>query len=337
MTITEVAKLAGVSKATVSRVINNSGYVREDTRRRIEAVIAEHKYSPAASAVSLSKKETSTIGVIVPEIHNVVYADILRGITKEADKNDLSVILFDTRNDLNREARALQTLGQQWVRGMILGPSADYSQSRQGQEIYKRLMEMNIPTVIVDRDFDNMAWDAVIYENYQSSYTAAVELIKAGNTRLGIITGDMNLKIARDRFRGFMDGAQSCGIEVLEKDIIYGDFTRLRAYELSKMLFSRGDWPEAIFTSNNLTSLGLVKAARECGVEIGRDIAVIGNDFVHEFDYLGIPFSVVRRDNGEMGRQAVQMLVNRLENPKKSRSIVMIPFETDLQGTEKRA
>ena len=337
LTISEVARLAGVSKTTVSRVINNSGYVHEETRRRVEAVINQYKYSPAASAVSLSKKETTTIGVIVPEIHNVVYADILRGITKEADKNDLSVILFDTRNDLKREARALQTLEQHWVRGMILGPSADYSQSRQGQEIYKRLTEMNIPTVIVDRDFDNMAWDAVVYENYQSSYTAAVELVKAGNRRLGIITGDMNLKIARDRFRGFMDGARAAGVEVQQNDIIYGDFTRLRAYELSKLLLERGNYPEAIFTSNNLTSLGFVKAARECGVEIGRDIAIIGNDFVHEFDYLGIPFSTVRRDNGAMGRQAVQMLVDRLEHPKKSRSISMIPFEVDLQGTEKRA
>lgn len=337
MTISEVARLAGVSKATVSRVINNSGYVREDTRRRVEKIINQYQYSPAASAVSLSKKETSTIGVIVPEIHNVVYADILRGITKEADKNDLSIILFDTRNDMKREARALQTLGQQWVRGMILGPSADYAQSSQGQEIYKRLTEMNIPTVIVDRDFDNMAWDAVVYENYRSSYAAAVELVKAGNRRLGVITGDMNLKIARDRLHGFIDGAASCGIEVQEKDIIYGDFTRMRAYELSKALFERGDLPDGIYTSNNLTSLGFVKAARECGVEIGRDIAVIGNDFVHEFDYLGIPFSTVCRDNGEMGRRAVQMLVSRLNNPEQERSTAMIPFETDLQGTEKRA
>ena len=336
MTISEVARLAGVSKTTVSRVINNSGYVREDTRRRIEAIISQYKYSPAASAVSLSKKETSTIGVIVPEIHNIVYADILRGITKEADKNDLSVILFDTRNDLKREARALQTLEQHWVRGMILGPSADYSRSRLGGEIYRSLTEMNVPTVIVDRDFDNMAWDAVIYENYQSSYTAAVELVKAGNRRLGIITGDMNLKIARDRFRGFIDGARASGVEVQEKDILYGDFTRIGAYEVAKAAFRSGDYPEAIFTSNNRTSLGLMKAARECGIEIGRDIAVIGNDFVHELDYLDIPFSTVRRDNEEMGRQSVRMLVDRLENPKKARSICMIPFVTDLQGTEKR-
>lgn len=336
MTIGEVAKLAGISKATVSRVINNSGYVREETRRRVEAIIAEHMYSPAASAVSLSKKETSNIGVIVPEIHNVVYTDILRGITKEANKNDFSVILFDTNNDLKNEARALHTLEQQWVRGMILGPSADYGQSSQGQEIYRRLTAMNIPMVIVDRDFDNMLWDAVIYENYQSSFAAAQELVKAGNRRLGIITGDMNLKIARDRLHGFMDGALACGVQVQEKDVIYGDFSRMRAYELSKQLFARGDWPEAIFTSNNRTSLGFVKAARECGVEIGRDIAVIGNDFVHELDYLDIPFSTVRRDNEEMGRQTVQMLMNRLENPKKSRSISMVPFRIDLQGTEKR-
>lgn len=337
MTISEVAKLAGVSKATVSRVINNSGYVRADTRHRIEEIINQYQYTPAASAVSLSKKETSTIGVIVPEIHNVVYADMLRGITEEADKNDLSVILFDTRNDLKREARALQTLEQHWVRGMIIGPSADYSCSREGLEIHRRLTEMNIPTVILDRDFDNMAWDAVIYENYQSSYAAALELAKAGNRRMGIITGDMDLKIARDRCRGFIDGARFAGIEVQERDIIYGDFTRMRAYELARMMFQRGDYPEAIFTSNNLTSLGLFKAAREFGIEIGRDIAVIGNDFVHEFDYLSIPFSTVRRDNSEMGRRAVQMLIDRLENPDKPRSIAMVPFVTDLQGTEKRS
>lgn len=327
--------MAGVSKATVSRVLNNSGYVNKATREKVEKVMRDNQYLPSANAVSLSRQETSTIGVVVPEINNMFYGDVLRGITDVADHEELSLMFFDTQDNGEKEARALRTLSQQRVRGLILAPAVDYSNDAMAINLRKQLNALNIPVVIVDRDSENMTWDGVFYENYQSSYQAAVELYKAGNRRLGIITGDLKLKIGRDRLKGFRQGVLDCGLELQGKDVFEGDFLTPRAYELSKAMFRSGDWPEAIYTSNNSTSLGFLKAAHECGIQIGKDIAVIGNDQIGILNMLGIPFSCVYRDNYEMGRVALQMLLERIENPDRPRNICMIPYSVQLLGSER--
>ncbi len=336
ITIKEVAELAGVSKATVSRVINNSGYVSAEARRKVEDVIKEYNYLPSASAVNLSRQETSTVGVVVPEIDNIFYGDIVHGITEIADELNLSLLLFDTQNSLEKEERAIGALLHLQVRGIILGPSVDYPETKEGRLVLQQLKALGVPIVIVDRDFTNMPWDAVLYENYECSYAAAVELYKAGNRRLATITGDMSLKIGRDRLAGFCRGAEDCGLTIDKKDILYGDFLMEKAYELSMELLTRGDLPDAVYTSNNRTSLGFLKAANECGIRIGKDIAMIGNDRIETVDILGIAMSCVYRDNYEMGRTAVRLLQERMDSPDRSRTISMIPYKVGLKGSEKK-
>ena len=336
ITIKEVADLAGVSKATVSRVLNNSGYVSMEARKKVEEVIREYNYLPSASAVNLSKQETSTVGVVVPEIDNMFYADIVHGITEIADELNLSLILFDTQNSLEKEERAIRALWHLRVRGIILGPSVDYPETKEGRLVLEQLKSLGVPIVVVDRDFTGMPWDAVLYENYESSYAAAQELYKAGNRRLAVITGDMSLKMARDRLEGFCRGAKDCGLTIRKEDILYGDFLMEKAYELSKELLTRGDLPDAVYTSNNRTSLGFLKAANECGIKIGEDIALMGNDRIETVDILGIALSCVYRDNYEMGRMAVRMLQERMSKPDKSRSISIIPHSVRLRGSEKK-
>lgn len=336
ITIEDIAEMAGVSKATVSRVMNDSGYVAAKTRMKIESIMKEYDYVPSALAVNLSRQETTTIGVVVPEIRNVFYTDILHGITQEADKEGLSLILFDTQDDLEKEKKAFRTLQQQKVRGIILGPSVDYPETKEGRALLEKLRRFSVPIVIIDRDFENMPWDAVLYENYQSSYQAALELYKGGNRRMAIITGDMSLKIGRERLKGFRKGVEDSGLTLWEDDIYYGNFTMNRAYELAVELLSKEKLPDAVFTCNNDTSLGFLKAVYEKGMEIGKDIAVMGNDRIEMVDILGIAFSCVYRDSYEMGRTALRLLQERIACPGKSRSIAMIPFSVKLKGSERK-
>lgn len=336
ITIEDIAEMAGVSKATVSRVMNDSGYVAAKTRMKIESIMKEYDYVPSALAVNLSRQETTTIGVVVPEIRNVFYTDILHGITQEADKEGLSLILFDTQDDLEKEKKAFRTLQQQKVRGIILGPSVDYPETKEGRALLEKLRRFSVPIVIIDRDFENMPWDAVLYENYQSSYQAALELYKGGNRRMAIITGDMSLKIGRERLKGFRKGVEDSGLTLCEEDIYYGNFTMNRAYELAVELLSKEKLPDAVFTCNNDTSLGFLKAVYEKGMEIGKDIAVMGNDRIEMVDILGIAFSCVYRDSYEMGRTALRLLQERIAYPGKSRSIAMIPFSVKLKGSERK-
>lgn len=336
ITIKEVAELAGVSKATVSRVMNNSGYVAPETRAKIESIVKRYNYLPSASAVNLSRQETTTVGVVVPEIGNTFYADIVHGITEVADEMNLSLVLFNTSNSPEQEEKAIRALQQQRVKGIILGPSVDYSSSSIGRKVLSQLKALDVPIVVVDRAFDGMEWDAVLYENYQSSYCAAQELYKAGNRNLAVLAGDLSLGIGQERFEGFRKGAQDCGLEIQEKNILKGDFRMDKAYELSKQLLTRGDLPDAIYCSNNQSTLGFLKAANECGIRVGKDIAFIGNDRIEVVDILGIGASWVCRDNCEMGKMAMRMLEERVRNPGKFKTISVVPFRVELNGSEKR-
>lgn len=336
ITIKDVAEMAGVSKATVSRVMNNSGYVAAETRRKIEDIMERHNYLPSALAVNLSRQETKTVGVVLPEIGNTFYSDILHGITQAADELDQTLALFDTQNDPEKERRAFRVLQQQKVRGILLGPSVDYQETAEGRELLASLREYGVPIVIIDRNFDNMPWDAVLYENYQSSYQAALELYRAGNRKLAIITGDMTLKIGQERLEGFRKGVEDCGLELREENICYGTFRMKRAYELALELLSRDELPDAVYTCNNQTTFGFLKAMNEKGLKLGEDIALMGNDRIGTLDILDIPFSCVYRDNYEMGRMAIRLLQERVEAPQKARSICMVPYQVKLKGSEKR-
>lgn len=336
LTIKEVADLAGVSKATVSRVMNNSGYVSPQTREKIESIVRQYNYMPSASAVNLSRQETSTIGVVVPEIGNIFYADIVHGITEVADQMNLSLVFVSTSNSAEQEEKAIRMFQQQRVRGIILGPSVDYTNTEYGLKLLEQLKMLNIPIVVVDRAFEGMEWDAVLYENYQSSFRAAQELYQAGNRRLAILTGDLTMQIGRERLKGFLQGAKACGLEVRDCDILEGNFTTETAYALSGKMLRRGDLPDAIYCCNNRSTLGFLKAANECGVQIGKDIALIGNDRIQEVDFLGIGVSWICRDNRQMGSLAMHMLDERIRNPEKCKTISVVPYYVELNGSEKK-
>lgn len=336
ITIREVAEIAGVSKSTVSRVLNDNGYVSESTRKKVEEVISRCNYSPSAVAVNLSKRGTNTIGVLIPEFDNTFFGEILKGITEISDQKDLSIICCDTANDVMKEDRALLILEQQRVRGLIITPAREYSAPEDVTRLRERFNRLRIPIVVVDRHLEKIRLDGVFYENFESGYIAASELIKAGNRKLGIITGDLRLRIARDRYHGFLHAIEDAQLELNRQFILEGDFSVDTAYKLARQMFESGTMPEGIVTCNTFTSLAFLKAARECDVGIGKDIAVIGIDHIQVVDILGYNFSCVTRDVHEMGRVAMRMLCDRIENETAQRTIHMIPCKLVLKGSERR-
>jgi len=335
LTIHEVAELAGVSKSTVSRVLNNNGYVNEETRRRIEKIIQEHQYKPSAAAVSLSKQIGSTIGVVIPEIDNSFFGEVLKGINEVADQNGFSIIYCDTQNNGDKELKALSALEQQRVRGVIITPAMGYGDKASVDKLKNALAKLDVPVVIVDRDFDYSQWDTIYFQNYESGYIATESMIKAGSTKIGIIQGDMQLKIARERFRGYQDAMAANGLEIPEQYVLKGDFTIDTAYTLTKSMIDSKELPEGMVTCNNRTSIGFIKAMIESGITIGNDIAVVGIDNVPMLDVLGFPFSCVSRDTIEMGRMSMKLLMERMNKPDVQRSIWVAPCKLELNGSEK--
>lgn len=337
LTIKDIAMQAGVSKSTVSRVLTNNGYVSEEARAKIERVIEENHFRPSASAQFLSKRETNTIGVIIPEMDNYFFSELLYGMMRVLDENNLTMICCNTDNDFQKEEKALNLLESQRVRGVIMTPAISYSEINSQKKLLKLLRKLNAPIVLVDRVIENAPFDGVFYENYQSAYKATEVLIQQGYKKIGVITGDLRLQIGRERLQGYKDAMSDYGMELYERYVYEGDFTIQKAYEITNEMIESHDMPEGILTCNNLTSLGFIKSIREHNMKLGREIAVIGIDHDRTLDIIGYNFSYVSRDVNNMGQLGARLLLERIADPGKERSIIMVPCVLKLNGSEKLA
>ncbi|MTI61370.1 MAG: LacI family transcriptional regulator [Firmicutes bacterium] len=317
VTISDIAKDSGVSTTTVSRVLNNSGSVSPETRERVLEVIKRRGYSPSATARSLSKRVSSTIGVIVPEVDNPFFGEVLRGITEVIDKNDLTLICCNSDDNPNKDKKALEMLKEHRVRGLVYTPAIDYSNKEEKRSLKKMLKDINSPIVILDREIDYLDLDGVYFDDSKGMYNATKALIGAGHTKIGIINGTLDRVLARNRQEGYLKALKDSGIIPIKRYMFYGDFRMTTAYELSKELLSMKDRPTAVLTCNNRTSMGFLKALYELGESIPENISCIGLDRIEALDIMGINFNYIKRDAREMGRQAIELLINRMAFPDK--------------------
>lgn len=335
ITIKDIAKMAGVGKSTVSRVINGSGYVSEDTRQKVEKIIEEYNYLPSAPARNLSKQTSDAIGVIIPGITNPFFEEILFGISEIIDETGMTMYFFYSGNSVEKEERALKNLKEQRVRGLIMSPTIDYSEKNALRRLKGLLNDLQIPVVLFDRPIEHSMWDGVYFDGYNGSYQAVQALIEEGHKKIGIITGDMSIRISRDRFQGYAQALKDYDMQVDPRYIYKGDFTADTAYRLTKACLEGNDIPDAVFTCNNMSTVGFLKALKERKMEIGRDIGCIGFDFVPIIDMLGIHLSYVGRDDN-MGTIAAKMLLERMKNPSTPRREYNIPAKIVLRGSEKK-
>ena len=235
LTIKDIAKLAGVSQATISRVLNNSPSVKENTRKLIEQIIAENHYYPNAMARGLSKNESNTIEVIVPDISNPFFCEVIKGISAVADNQGLKIILCDTDENPKKEVEFLETLKQQRPKGIIITPISD---SNEFNSQYLNLLEgIGIPIVLVDRDVKYSNFDGVFIDNIKGAFDATSALINEGHKDIAIIAGPKTSKPGRDRLRGYIKAFDMNNIPLNDNLIYYGDFRLESGYEITKNFY----------------------------------------------------------------------------------------------------
>ncbi|MBU3228570.1 LacI family DNA-binding transcriptional regulator [Clostridium algidicarnis] len=334
ITISDIAEKAGVSLATVSRVLNDSGYVKEETRIRVQKVIKDLNYTPSAIARSLSKNKTNTIGVIVPDIVNPFFGEVIKGITEVAEKSGLNIILCNTDESKEKELRALKVLTEQRIQGIIIAPTS--AEDEFNSEYLKTLENMGIPIVLVDGNVKYTTFNGVFVDNIKGSYEATEALIKEGHRKIGVITGRMNSKPAKDRYLGYQKALLMNNIPLEEKYTFYGDYKEKTAYKITKDIIKMKDRPTALFVCSNMTTLGSLKAIYEEKINIPEDISLVSFDKVEILNILGFNISYVNGPSVEMGKLGMQMLVDILNNKNKNeiRRITLLP-NLVLKGSEK--
>lgn len=334
ITISDIAEKAGVSLATVSRVLNDSGYVKEETRIRVQKVIKDLNYTPSAIARSLSKNKTNTIGVLVPDIVNPFFGEVIKGITEVAEKSGLNIILCNTDESKEKELRALKVLTEQRIQGIIIAPTS--AEDEFNSEYLKTLENMGIPIVLVDGNVKYTTFNGVFVDNIKGAYEATEALIKEGHRKIGVITGRMNSKPAKDRYLGYQKALLMNNISLDEKYTFYGDYKEETAYKITKDIIKMKDRPTALFVCSNMTTLGSLKAIYEEKINIPEDISLVAFDKVEILNILGFNISYVNGPSVEMGKLGMQMLVDILNNKNKNeiRRITLLP-NLVLKGSEK--
>lgn len=326
MTITDVAKKAGVSKATVSRYLNQSGYVGEDTKRRIEAVIENCRYMPMAAARNLSKRESDTIGVLIPEITNPYFAIAFEGIGEMADQNGLDVFFYNTAQDPAREEKALYSLKKQGAKGVIIAPSVDFDNRESTRRFELLIQEIGLPMVFMDVSIDLDLGDGVFVDNQWAAYRAVEAMIERGYHNIGFL-GTRRIKSIKDRFRGYCRALEAHGLSVQERFLVDAEVGTMEpSYVASKTFLEKGDLPEAMFTSNTFTSMGFLKAAFELGLVLEKDISCMAFDRLDFIEMFDLKYNYLERAPKSMGRSAVQLLLDRIEKPDMPVTRQLIPY-----------
>lgn len=333
-TINDIAERAGVSLTTVSRVLNSSGYVKKETKEKILAAIEELNYTPSAIARSLSKNRTNTIGVIIPEINNQFYGEVIKGISSVADEYDLNMILCNTEDNMEKEIKALKLLKEQRICGIIIAPTS--VEDELNSEHLKAIEQLGIPVVLLDGHVKYSDFNGVFVDNIKGAYDGTEALIKAGHKKIAIITGRMNSDAAKSRLLGYKKALVINKIPIDDRYILIGDYGQESGYNHTKEIMQMEDRPTAIFVCSNKMTLGCVKALREYNINIPEDISVLGFDKIELLNSLGMNISFIDGPTMELGITAMKILVENLKLKQSSqiKNVTLMP-KLVLKGSEK--
>ncbi len=309
VTIHDVAKESGVSYSTVSRVLNGFEFVKEETRVKVLATAEKLGYVANMQARSLAGGKTRIIGLLVPGLDNGYIGEIVRGIDEEIAKFNYDLMLYTTRRRAGSEAYYVKTVSNGLTDGIIfVVPLLD-------REYLLSLREHNFPYVVVDQTdplFNSPAVDAT---NWQGAYDATQYLIGLGHQRIGFIKGLSAIQSAADRLAGYKAALADAHLFYDEALVVEGDFFTTSGYEAACKLLQCPQRPTAIFASNDLMALGAMQAIREHGLRIPEDVSLVGFDDIPQASLAHPRLTTVRQPLEQMGRIAVNLLVEQIENP----------------------
>jgi LacI family transcriptional regulator len=304
----DVAARAGVSTATVSNVLTGIARVGEQTRERVLAAVRELDYHPDLIAQSLRKRSTRTLGMMIPDIANPFFPQLVRGAGDAAWDQKYSLIIFNTDEQIEREHVAMSVLRARRVDGLLViaGP---HPESR--NEIERATLS-GIPTVILDRKLDTCAMDCVLVDNRSAARRGVEEMIRAGCRRIAFISGPASVSNARERRQGYEDALVKSNLALHDALIRPGDYHRDSGYQQGKILMSAPLPPDGIFAANAMMAIGVLDALMEFPLG-SADNVVIGH-----FDDLPItppsPWTIVTvsQSGYEMGYQGARLLLDRI-------------------------
>ncbi len=331
-TISDIAKMANVSKATVSRVINNKPEgVGKETRENILKIIEESGFQPSMVARGLVTKKTKSIGLIITDIDNSFYPQLVRGAEDYANKLGYSLFLCNSANNPEKEKEYIKVFLEKSVDGVILSSSMNETSYH-----YNILESKNTPLVVLDRCIDGDHYDAsVFFDNFRGAYIAVNYLINNGHKNIAFISGPKSLVISQNRLRGYRMALEERNIKVKEDIIVEGDFQFESGYKRAAELIDQGKEFTAIFAGNDLMAIGSIKALKSRNIKIPDQVEIIGFDNVDISRFIEPQLSTIGQPAYEMGVRGAEQLIKLIEGKKIVNKNIILEPELILRETTK--
>ena len=326
--IYDVARRAGVSIGTVSRYLNEKGYVGETARERIKVAIEELGFRPSGIARGLTHKRTYMLGFVVSDLLNPFVPEIVRGAQDLADDAGYCLLLYNTDGDGPREARALKLLYERRVDGLILTPP----ETREGNQSIYELHMLGIPIVLVGRNLKTAIVDRVTTETYTGAIEAVMHLAALGHQRIAFIGGQRGL--ASGRRQGYLDGLSQAGLSVDESLIVETPLTRESGAQAMAYLLEMERPPTGVFAANDISAIGAMQEAAQRGWRIPADISLVGFDDVALAAQTLPPLTTIAQPKTQLGQTAVERLLARIEHADEwSPREIRLPCELIVRGS----
>jgi LacI family transcriptional regulator len=306
ITIKEVAKRAGVSIATVSRVMNNSGNVTDRTREAIMQAAKDLQYVPNVSARNLSRSKTDTIGLLLPDLHGEFFSEVIRGVDQRAQLSHHHLIVSSSHNKKNEIEAALHLMRGRVDGLIIMSPQID------AHTLHANIPR-SLPVVLLNCFVEGNAFDSINIDNFGGAYEMVRHLLRHNHRRIAIIKGNSSNYDADQRLYGYRKAMIESGIAGDDLIEVTGNFTEEEGYAAAQQIIAMEPRPTAIFASNDSMAIGAMSALREAGIKIPTDMAVAGFDDIPISKYIRPPLSSVHVSIAELGQHAMERLLMAIE------------------------
>jgi len=324
-TLQTIADMVNVSRSTVSRVLNNKWKkhgISQATADKITSRAKELHYLKNEAARSLRKKKTFTIGVIVRDITNPFYSQLVKFVESSLYTKGYIIIICNTNYDLDRESGHINVLLSRRVDGIILSPI-----QKSIKNIFK-IKDRNVPLALFDCKINKFDADYILVDNEAGTMEAVNHLIAQGHKKIGYIGGDSYDSNNRLRYAGYRKALSKASLSMTEHYIKHGSYTFKHGYETTTKLLRSSDAPTAFFAANNRIVLGACKGIMDCGLQIPDDVSIIGFDDFETATMLPSPLTVIRQPLRELAFNAVDILLSRMDKTNN------IPYVTSKLKTE---
>lgn len=313
-TIYDIAKEAGVSPGTVSRTLNNIGYIKDETREKIEKVMKDLKYTPNRAARTLKTKKTGLIMLAIPDTDNPFFVDLIKAVQDVVKYNDYSMVLYYTEGKKSDELKALKLMKENFADGLIL---INFSFTDDHQ---KEIDRINVPVVLSSMNVSSIGgneedrFDYVGVDSRKGMYMAAKHLIMQGHTNIAYIGGVRKFDVFNERYSGYRDALIESGLSIKDELVSWKNYMEISGYEAAIGFAALKHRPTGVCAANDMLAMGALRAFEESGIKVPEDISLVGMDNIDMGARLKPKLSSVSIAQSEIGRTAAELIFKRLKN-----------------------